>query len=198
MKARIVGLIIVFILLTFCSCNTRHISVEQSKANFVVYEENLQEIVKKYNLVLEEKISKIEGSSDEIKEFHIVSTNFEIVIWLGNSAIDSNKGVESFTVDYYLQKSNFCDDYSEFNLDLFVDLVNCISAKKISGDMCRDFLDSPENKYSSEKYGYTKREEENVKKVYPLNFFEDWVLFYTSNSNGEVLTFGGLSLQIEQ
>ena len=76
---------------------------------------------------------------------------------------------------------------------MFVDLVNCISGKEISADFCNEFLNAPESKYSAEKTGYKKQDNELVSKEYALNFFEDWNISYHLTTEEEVLTFGGLT-----
>ena len=59
--------------------------------------------------------------------------------------------------------------------------------------VCNDFITSLEDKYSAEKYGYTRANNILVYKYYPLNFFEDWVLFYTEDIQKErILSFSGV------
>ncbi|MBQ7897019.1 MAG: hypothetical protein IJ323_01205 [Clostridia bacterium] len=191
MKKNIV-IIMIFTMLSFCSCNREFISIEQSKENFSIYQQSLQEVVEKYDLDLKEV-----EVQDTYRDFSITFQNSEILIRLDNSAIASNEGVESFSIDYYLTKDNTDELREEFNINLFVDLVNCISGKTISEDICDEFLNASEEKYSAEKYGYKKIDGVNIAKMHSFNFFEDWIIFYESKSDEELLSFGGLSLHLK-
>lgn len=182
----------IIILLLLCSCTTKFISVEQSNRNFSEYQQSLQNVANNYNLCLDEIEVK-----DTYRDFSITFQNSKILIRLDNNAIESKEGVESFSIDYYLKKDSTDEDLKEFNVGLFVDLVNCISGKTISEDFCNEFLNAPEKKYSAEKYGYNKVNGSIIAKMYSFNFFEDWTIFYESKLTEDRLSFGGLSIQIE-
>lgn len=189
-----IGVIIIIALLELCGCTTKHLSVEQSNNNFTKYEKSLKEIADQYGYAVE-TTDNDETSDNAFKEIIIVVSNDEkIKIRMSNSAYDSSKGVESFSIDY---TKNSTDSDRTFVTDLFVDLVNCISGKTITVDFCDEFLEAPEKKYSASKYGYQKSSDELVAKIYSLNFFEDWTLSHFVYHEEEKLSFGGLTLQVD-
>ena len=62
---------------------------------------------------------------------------------------------------------------------------------------CDEFLSAPESKYAASKYGFQKLNGEIIAKEYPLNFFEDWCIFYELTKDHEnILSFGGLTKQL--
>lgn len=194
---RKVTMVIMIVSLAFglCGCATKHLTIEQSKKNFAVYEKSLQEIADKYGLKLTSTEDKNIENQDSYKDFLItISSNVDIEIRIINSAYEAEKGVEGFNVNY---KISVVDTEGDFNMPLFVDLVNCVSGKNISVDYCNEFLNAPESKYSAEKYGYKKLNGEIIAKQHALNFFEDWNISYILSKDGEgILSFGGLTKQI--
>ena len=195
---RKVNMVIMIISLAFglCACTTKHLTIEQSKENFAIYEESLKIITEKYDLELTSEEDKNIENQDSYKDFIItVSSNVEIEIRIINSAYESEKGVEGFNVNYRISNMN---SEGDFNIPLFVDLVNCLSGENISVDYCNEFLSAPESKYSAEKYGYKKLNGEIIAKQHALNFFEDWNISYILSEDGEAtLSFGGLTKQLK-
>lgn len=194
MRKVIIVAMILSLIFGLCGCNTRHLTVEQSKENFSVYQDSLQNIADEYDLELTATEDKNIENQDSYKDLIIsISSDIHIRIRIINSAYESDKGVESFSIDY---KIGNVDSEDDFNMQLFVDLANCISGKNISVDFCDEFLNAPESKYSAEKYGYKKLNGEIIVKQHPLNFFEDWNISYVLTKDQErTLTFGGLTKQ---
>lgn len=186
--------ILISLVLGLCGCTTKHITIEQSQKNFLTYQDSLEKVASQYNLELTETKDFNFDDLDSIKDFVVfINTESQIRIRMINSAFESEKGVESFSIDYTIVNTDFEND---FNIQLFVDLVNCISGKTVSVDLCNEFLSAPESKYAAEKYGFQKLNGEKIAKEYPLNSFEDWNISYVLNKDGEeTLTLGGLTLQ---
>lgn len=115
----------------------------------------------------------------------------EINISMTNStyyASEDPTGREDFYISYNKSASG------DFNVDLFVDLVNAMSGRTLSKEFCQEFLDAPEEDYPGERYGDEKQSYEISYKVHSLNFFEDWVIADTVyNDNTEELSFRGLT-----
>lgn len=174
-------------LLCIAGCNNFK-TVEQSQADFDKIENQLESITKKRNLDLVDGTLKPFENQYCQKEIHIsVSKNSKIIILLQNSEYNFSKGIESFSLEYCV------DGNDEFDIDFFCELANTLSKKSISVKVCNDFITSLEDKYSAEKYGYTRANNILVYKYYPLNFFEDWVLFYTEDIQKErILSFSGV------
>lgn len=197
MRKVIVAIMLVSFVLSLSGCTTKYITIEQSQKNFSVYQDSLQKIADQYDLKLTAKEDKNIENQDSYKDFIItVSSNSVIEIRVINSAYESKKGVESFSIQYGISE---IDSVSDYNIPLFIDLVNSVSGREISADFCTEFLNAPENKYSAEKYGYKKLNGEIIAKQLPLNFFEDWNISYIlSKDNEGILTFGGLTKQISE
>ncbi len=183
-------LLIMTLLICFLVGCTKNISLEQSQKNFIVYGDSIKEIAEKYNCEITEF-----NREKVLKTYVNISDEEKIEIAISNSSENSEKGVESFYMKY--EKANLTLNTS-FNRELFVDLANAISGKSISIDLLDDFLDAPESKYAAEDYGFQKINGEIIRKYYPLNFFEDWTLFYTLyEDNQEILEFRGLTKQLK-
>lgn len=187
--------VIISLLVSLCSCTTKQLTIEQSKKNFSIYQSSLQKVADSYDLKLISTKDEDIENQDLYSDYIItVSSNIYIYIRIINSAYESKKGVESFSIDYHINNEGSEND---FNIQLFVDLANCISGEPISADFCEEFLNAPESKYSAEEYGYEKLNGETIAKAYPLNYFEDWEIFYIlDKDNEETLSFGGLTKQI--
>lgn len=162
-------------------------TAEQSRANFGIIENQLKNIAQEKSLNLEEIPLKSFENQYCQKEMCIsVGQGSKINILLQNSGYNSSKGTESFSLEYY------ADSNGEFDIELFCELANTLSKKPISAKACNEFISSSDDKYSAEKYGYKKADNMLVYKYYPLNYFEDWGLFYTEYTQHEkVLSFGG-------
>lgn len=191
-------IILAIILLSFSlfGCNPKVLTVEQSQSNYSSYRDSLQEIAQQYNMELVQIYNEHYENHDWYVNFTITETpNAYISIEISNTAyIDkTNTGVESFSIDYYINNTDSQDDY---NIPLFVDLVNCVSGRIITVDYCEEFLNAPESKYSAERYGFQKMNGEIIAKEECLNFFEDWSIGYRlSKDNEQRLYFGGLTKQ---
>lgn len=193
MKKVVLLLIIAYLIVFLGTCNTKHLTNEQSKKNFVTYENYLQEIAKNYDLELVETIAGYNSK----KFYIIISETAKIQISMTNSAGDSDDtGVERFCIDYILRNMK-SQSKNEFNVELFVDLVNCISGKKLSVDFCNEFLEAPESDYAAEDHGFRKLNGEIIAKRHNMNFFEDWNIYYYLYSEEEELSYTGLTLQLE-
>lgn len=195
MRKVIVWFIALFLTLSLCGCTTRQLTIKQSKENFPVYESVLKEVANDYNLELieiEDDYYKENFDENEflIKSFNIIKDDTEIEITLRNDSINTTKGRESFYINYVT--------HSSFDVSLFVNLVNCVSGKEITEDFCKEFLETPEEKYSAEDRGFQKTSEDVIAKEYPLNFFEDWVIsYYFYPESRQELSFGGLTKQLD-
>lgn len=198
---KIAVMLVIVCLFGLCGCVvTKHLTIEQSKKNFETYKKSLQEVADKYGVELTGTVEFNTLNRDDYYTYMdlsiIISDDEKLRIYIENSAIESPTGVESFYIEYTLQNP---DSTNQFNVDLFVDLVNCISGRSISVEFCNEFLTAPESEYAAENYGYTKGDDKLIYKYYPLNFFEDWVIGYVLyKENTEKLTFGGLTLQLEE
>lgn len=189
---KIIGL---FVLTLFCTqllgCYTNSFSIQQSNDNFQMYFNAIQQVAEEYGLKLTEEINHTAERQQPYKDLHIgITSNAFIKIRMINSAVETDKGSESFTVDYFLYNS---DLIPETDVKLFVALVNCISGKKVSYDFCCSFLSAPESEYAASDYGYQKKDGELVAKMFPMNFFEDWVLCYFETLERKQMSFGGLT-----
>ena len=178
--------IISFAYLTGCM-NVAQVTTEQSEENFKFYKDEIISICKKYDV----KITDSEEKKLLVELYLSVIKEQEIYIRIINSAYYGDEdlvGREDFYISYNKSTS------SNFNVDLFVDLVNAMSGKKLFKEFCEDFLAAPEEDYPGERYGDEKAYYEKSYKVHSLNLFEDWVIADTVyNDNTEELSFRGLT-----
>lgn len=137
MRKVIVAIMLVSFVLSLSGCTTKYITIEQSQKNFSVYQDSLQKIADQYDLKLTAKEDKNIENQDSYKDFIItVSSNSVIEIRVINSAYESKKGVESFSIQYGISD---IDSVSDYNIPLFIDLVNSVSGREISADFCTEF-----------------------------------------------------------
>lgn len=194
MKRVIQYLIIISISFSLSACTTKKISFEQSILNLKSYENSLTLVAQKYNESLIETFDlNIEGSK-LIKDLVIKMKNGdEIQIRIINTAVyynDTSGGPEEISINYNIVKST----ESEFNIPLFVEIVNSISGKRITEKYCVDFLEAPEKRYSPSRYGIDKSDNELIFKYEFLNWLEEWSIgYYLHKDYSEELTFWGFS-----
>ena len=178
-------LTLLILIICLCGCNTKMLTAEQSKKNFNLYESSLNKIASNFNMSLNE-IPNPEGQYDGYKvvwrDFEInIDENQKIAINVSNYASESGKGTEFFCIKYSIE--NFKDN-AEYNLPLFVELVNDLAGRTLTVDFCEEFLNAPEDKYSAEGYGHEKTDDEVIAKRKPFGFFDDWHIYYTLTKDG--------------
>lgn len=190
MKRIWIGVLALLILTLLVGCS-RRISVSDSQENYLKYKLALQTVAKEFGLELvEKKDSNINNQETYIDFYLYISESEEIFIRIVNSAIDMQAGVESFSIDYSVDKQSG----KTIDISLFVALSNCISQKRVTEEFCSDFLSAPESQYSAEQYGFLKLNGEKIAKCYFFGFSEDWMIFYTLNKDEvETLSFGGIT-----
>ena len=163
---------------------------------FVPTSYDLSELTEKFN-VCYDGVEAIANKYNLENKFYI--TDEVKLLKSGYIKINNKSGinVEFSTNATKTQKSEgvFCVSYTisdigtdnNFDIELFVELVNSISGKTITNDFVTDFLNAPEEKYSVEKYGLTG-EGYAESKMYALDFFENWVIGYhlTYNNHAEL------------
>lgn len=193
MKSKIFSTIVIISLLILYGCNTNQVTLEQSKENFINYYDYIQKIVKQYGCELVKTQNPMVENQDSCMDLDIyISENEKIYMRFINSAYSSSKGTESFSIEYTISNNK---TNNTFKIDLFVDLINSVSGKLISNEFCSSFLQAPEEQYSAEDYGFSKSDGVTIYKYYPLNFMEDWTIYYIQNEdNDEVLLFGGYTM----
>lgn len=183
-------LLVAVLLLNGCTAK-KYVTVEQTLKNADIYLEKIQKAAEQYGYEVE-KTSHSHSDADScyVHMRIVISPEEEITVAVVNSAYNSEKGLEGFSVDYVING----DSEQQFDTQLFADVVNCVSGKAISADLCDEFLSAPESEYPAEKYGYERINGELIAKIHPLNFFEDWTMVYLMAKDGsEKLSFGGLT-----
>lgn len=194
MKKTYSWFVLVFILFSLCGCATRQMRGTQTVQNLLIYQEDLQAVAERYEVELTEIQKNYLQPKKARKIFQISLENAVIEIMILNSSSDVyTMGVESFSVTYEIERSN---SGTSFCVDLFVDLINAVSGRKITRDLCQEFLDAPEEKYAATRKGYHKSNGEIIYKIKNLNFFEDWRIYYELYPQEEILSFGGLTRQL--
>lgn len=148
--------------------------------------DEIESVTDEHNL---ENNVRITDETTYLKSFIIkINDKSQINIEFSTNASETQDGRGMFSLSYTVS------DYSEensFDILLFEDLVNSISKKQITTEFLTDFLTSPEEKYSVEKYGGSTGDYA-VEKLHALNFFEDWFIgFELTYDNHAELWFSG-------
>jgi len=189
---KFISVLLIPVILVGCIQNVvQKVLIKESEVNFGLYMNQISDIANSHNLKMIEEIDPNIG--DDISILRVVRITLSeqeyVVVRLGNSG-----GRESFGVYYYNSLENNGKDISRINIDLFVELINEISGKKVTKDFIVDFLTSPEEKYKSDKTGRTKMDDELISKAYDFNFTSDWSVIYALYKNqDEILCFVGLT-----
>lgn len=173
------------------------VSVKESEGNFVVFEQKLDAVARKYFLSCEPYVSDGEVVADGAKDYIIEISDSEwISIYLENTGSKDEEGQEEVTVTYEINDNRAVGDEMGrgMNIPLYVDVVNAVSAKKVSVNYCNDFLKAPEYEHDAVDSGLEKSEDMLVYKYQDLNFFNDWSISYELyDDNWQVLEFWGLT-----
>lgn len=172
---RIILSVFVFSLITLCGC-VKGPSLDDCKSSLKNAAEGF-------------KLELYEDEQRNLKYSVFPNEGGLIEITLFNDDSENANTVSSFKVEY--TKKSAEDD---FNVKLFVALVNSISRKSITEGYCNEFINAPEDRFPSSRYNHVKQEDELIAKWQALNFFEDWMITITTFSDGhEMLSFGGLT-----
>jgi len=123
----------------------KYTTIEQSKRNFIAFQKSIIEIADSYGLVVEETFSQYFDEQQYTYKYLIISIdeNSKIFIYMINTSDKSSFNIESFGLTYTIN-NNESKNYS-FNIELFVKLVNVLSGKPITEELCNEFLDDPES-----------------------------------------------------
>ncbi|MBR2328192.1 MAG: hypothetical protein IKA51_06225 [Clostridia bacterium] len=124
-----------------CSSESKQISLEQSRINFAQYEEQLKSLLNTYNLEWSET-AHLENELEHevlanIYRYYIIDIDdtTEIIVSFRNECIGlMNHRQETVEISYM---NNYPD---EFDLKLFIELVNTFSGREISKEYCETFL----------------------------------------------------------
>ena len=172
---------IVLIILFFSGC-VNGVDFVTSKSNFNEYKEKISTVLKNYDLRIHLYSMNEDTMTADMQVF--LQDAQKVYLEFTNQAmpeIGEESGREVFILSYYV------DEIEKIDLNLFCDLVNAVSGKKITKNYCADFLNSPNINYDN--YGESKT---TLKKDF-LNFGEDWMIaLYFCQDNYE-LYFGGLT-----
>ncbi len=195
MKKIILITLIILLLLSLCGCNTKTLSVEQSKRNFDNYLTAMKKVIHEYDYQIEDVSDTSYHDSSFVSRDYDVKINdiSRLEIHLENS-----NGRERFYIDYINHIDDKNNINNNFDVLLFTKLINSLSGQFITEESCNEFLNAEESEYPSGRYHTEKSEDQYIRKIKALNFFEDWIIEYTlSKDFEEILGFGGLTKQLE-
>lgn len=172
---------IIILTLSGCGINNSHYETMEQADKLV---ESVKDIANKYNYQITEK----ELAVTERAKSLVININEDeyIDIYIKNHGYRSKSGDQVFSMEYYQLKET-----NDFDLNLFLEFLNAVSAKEITNDELTEFLNADEDKYPPEKFNYTKLDDEKVKKV-KSTFWQDWEFIYSELKDGSSsLYFGG-------
>ena len=185
-----------FLLLYICIfSNVRDLTIVQSEENFEIYQNKIQHVIDSYGLYMTEVQDPYMENPELHKKLCIsIDDDEKIWIYMSNSAQgDCLTGKEQFNISYIFYDSSLED---EFNIELFVDIVNCVSGKKLSKESCTYFFLSRQFAVKQEGSPIPKLNEHIAEKQWSLNFLEEWTLYFSQFGNEKKLMFGGLTEQL--
>lgn len=181
MKKQISVLVVVSLLVLsvcFLLFRTRSYELDILTERIHVCYNELELIIDEYNL--ETKVSITDKTKSLNKYYIVVNDESRINVEFSTNSTDTQKGNGTFSISYTI--SDVSDD-SNFDVELFTEIVNSISGKTITTDFVTEFLTAPEEKYSVKKYGLSG-DDYAISKMHALNFWEDWVIGYELTYDG--------------
>ena len=158
--------IIAMIVILFGWC-AHPISVEDHNHNLIQYYDKLTKIAVENGLTMAQEGKGTYDHPWVIK----VAPEEEIEVYIEHDSEDGSSGLESVDISYWIPSKSSPEG---FNVKLFTQIINAISGKPLSEVKCNDFLGDSSGKYID----YTGESDD---KRMPLNFFEDWVVYYAEH-----------------
>ena len=163
------------------------ITHEQSDINIEQYVKDIKNVVNRYGYDVvvntDEDVSKDESSN--CKYYKVSINKYEyVLIDVGTLYINElTTGIEAFSVEYVIEKSV---KKKQFNIDLYTDIVNCLSGFNVDREICTDLVYSYKNESKDAPPNEYKRKN--------LTIDESWYIFYELDEYwGEVLNCGGIT-----
>ena len=184
-------LILIIVLLCMVGCNSG--GSEQPVINLEDYISEINEIADSYG-------DEVDGDRDfwlkqgekYIYSYYIYASKNEYIYIVLNVTPDADNNASPVTgsigVQYYIDKK-----YQEenFDLELFVKLVNFVSDREITIEYCNEFLEAPQE--DSEGLDYFKS--------YKNKYFDFWneraLIYKVDNDDVASLSFGGVTKPIK-
>ena len=117
MKRLVFFIMLVLFGVTLLSCASNSFTIEQSKKNYETYCDAVQLVADKHGIELTEVTDY-----SSYKDICVQTNIGRIDIRITNSAFEAEKGVESFSIDYFLSSENSIE---ESDIKLFCDFANC-------------------------------------------------------------------------
>lgn len=177
------------VLSSACINNSKWIRISESKLHFVEAKNRIEQTVVPYDYCVEEATDPNIENQDIYMDLVITKDDERISIRLINSAVQSEYGIESFSINYEIMDNK----NGQFNTQLLADIINDIAEKRIDQSDIVEFLNASESKYPAEKYGYTKDEDMIVYKCRSFDFLEENMIYYKLNRHGnQIITYGGI------
>ncbi|MBR3289442.1 MAG: hypothetical protein IKI63_01540 [Clostridia bacterium] len=157
---------------------------EQSRQNFVIYEEQLKKALKPYGLTLQK-------TDEEDDPEYNLSVTYSVVLddatMLTVDLYNTRDGrYEAFSVEFVGKGETAID------VGLFSDLVNAVSGKIIGKEFFERFLSDPEQEHPAARgekdARMAKASGEKCRKEQTLDFWDNWSISYTLSESlfGEV------------
>lgn len=165
---------LIILILNGCSINNSHYETMEQADKLV---ESVKDIANNYNYEISEKEVIV---TEHSKSLAInINENEYIDIYIKNYGYRSKSGDQVFSMEYHQLKET-----KDFNLNLFLEFLNAVSAKEITNDELVEFLNADEEKYPPETCNYTKLEDEIIKKAKNLDFMMNWMFVYSKTKDG--------------
>ena len=201
--------IILFALISASLLNTsactsiKNITVQESKNNFSVFRNDIENIISKsgYKMELLPQDKNVIAMPDYYRESYKIAVEGADV----NIIMYNDNKTEFFTMDLQdniTDKNEKVITLAKYAV-LFSEVANCISGKTLSDKEYMNFLNAPAEKYNPEKYNrhIAPENAELEYKLDALDFGENWLLTYmltqTNNTYSEYIEFAGPTKQLK-
>ena len=186
----IISILLSIIFLTGCGVKT--VAVQESLENIERYKTEVEQIVKSSGCDMSYENTGIDADDIFAEEWIIeINENERININFEFDETETDEVVERVSVWYVVEHSE--EFGKKFDLELFVNIVNVFSGKKITTDTCAELIEDPKGEYSWEQEDLEYSSLLIGKQKF-LNFFEDWSLIYrVDKEHTERLEFWGLT-----
>lgn len=123
-----------------------------------------------------------------------INNNAYISVNIQNNPSDDDAHQERFSIDYIIEAEGYGKE--TFDTELFTEIANIMSGKKLEKDFCDEFLQAPESEYPASVHGFKKLNKEQIAKTCLFNFWGDWsISYYLRADYSQEMGFGGYTAQ---
>ena len=193
-KWAFIALFAMFFVLHLCFCGVKR-TPNQTQKHFEKFKLEIQRIVAAYD----SEATIIEEQKDRYSQSLFINTGKAIIEVRIFNDIGYDRGTNKRSVEKYYICYVIDDPTADqvIDVELFADLVNCVSMKRVSTATVEEFLAAPPEKYPASRFGgeeYSGEEGEPIRKIRALDLLElHYGLKYQQTGSVEELSLFGFT-----